>query len=124
MRLIWLADRFSVCRVADDVKLHPHASYCFTAKTETEHSLVCRMEDVPENTIAREDDWCGFCIEGTLDFSLIGILAKIASVLAEAKIPVFVVSTYNTDYIFLKRAEECAAKTALTRAGYEIEHRR
>jgi len=124
MRLIWLADRFSVCRVADDVRLHPHASYCFTAKTETEHSLVCRMEDVPEHTIAREDDWCGFCIEGTLDFSLIGILAKIASVLAEAKIPIFVVSTYNTDYIFLKRAEERAAKTALLRAGYEIEHRR
>ena len=120
MRLIWLADRFSVCRVADDVRLHPHASYCFTAKTETEHSLVCRMEDVPEHTIAREDDWCGFCIEGTLDFSLIGILARISALLAEAGIGIFAVSTYNTDYILTKSGNFADALYVLARAGYTV----
>ena len=52
--------------------------------------------------VEREDGWRAFRIQGVLDFSLIGILSKITSILAEHSIGVFAISTYNTDYIFVK----------------------
>ena len=70
----------------------------FIGKTDEEKSLVCITSEVPENTIQRDDGWKAFCIHGVWDFSLIGILAKIATILADNGISIFAVSTYNTDY--------------------------
>ena len=56
-----------------------------------------------------------------LDFSLTGILSKIAKVLADRKIGIFAVSTYNTDYVLIKAADENEAKKALAEAGYIIQ---
>ncbi len=50
-----------------------------------------------------DDGWKAFRIQGVLDFSLIGILAKIATVLADNGISIFAVSTYNTDYVLIKK---------------------
>ena len=75
----------------------------FLGKTEDELSVVLPTKNVPSITVSREDDWQGFKIEGVLDFSLVGILAKIASLLAAATISIFAISTYNTDYILVKR---------------------
>ena len=81
---------------------------------------MCKTQDAPSETIARDDGWGGFRIEGTLDFSLIGILSKISSLLAENKIGIFAVSTYNTDYIFVKKDALSDALSILKRAGYDI----
>ena len=94
--------------------------FCFTGKTDEEISLVCKTEDVPENTLERDDGWKGFRITGVLDFSLIGILSKISSILAENKIGIFAVSTYNTDYIFVKEENFGKAINALKDSGYDI----
>ncbi len=56
----------------------------------------------PSNVIKRDDGWKAFCIQGILDFSLIGILSKIAAILADNDISIFAASTYNTDYVFVK----------------------
>ena len=80
---------------------------------------MCRTCDAPENA-RREDGWRGFRVAGTLDFSLIGILAKITAVLAEKKIGVFVVSTFDTDYIFVKKERFDEAREALVEAGYSF----
>lgn len=61
-----------------------------------------------------------FRIEGTLDFSLIGILSRITSLLAENGIGIFAVSTYNTDYIFVKEENFLPALSVLKKNGYEI----
>ena len=61
-----------------------------------------------------------FRIQGVLDFSLTGILAKIAALLAEEKIGIFAVSTYNTDYILVKKENEEKALGKLAGAGYEV----
>ena len=61
----------------------------------------------------------GFRIEGILDFSLTGILARISGILAEAGIGIFAVSTYNTDYILVKKENMRRAMEALAAAGYE-----
>ena len=54
------------------------SDFYFIAKTDEEISLVCKTENTPQKTVAREDGWRGFRIQGILDFSLIGILAKIS----------------------------------------------
>ena len=120
MRIKKMNRDFSVCRVADYTFVNLHADYCFIEKTEEENSLVCMTEDVPANTTEREDGWKAFRIEGVLDFSLIGILAGIAGVLAEHGISIFAVSTYNTDYVLVKRENYGKALEILGGAGYEI----
>ncbi|MBO4475074.1 MAG: ACT domain-containing protein, partial [Clostridiales bacterium] len=94
--------------------------FVFVGKTDEELSLVCQTEDVPENTTDRDDGWKAFRIEGVLDFSLVGILSEISGVLAEAKIGIFAVSTYNTDYILVKEENFERAMEALETAGYEV----
>ena len=94
--------------------------YCFVGKTDEELSLVCLTSKVPQNTIEREDGWKAFRIQGILDFSLIGILAPIANILAENKIGIFAVSTYNTDYILVKQENFEKAATLLADNGYSI----
>lgn len=109
---------FSVCKVPDFSGATMDSGFCALVRTDEENSLVCETCRVPENAAAREDGWRAFRIAGVLDFSLIGILAKIASLLAEAGISIFAVSTYNTDYILTKDMERALA--ALKAAGYEI----
>ncbi len=111
---------FTVCKVADFSKVKFEAEYCFIGKTADENSLVCRTEDVPSNTVAREDGWRAFRVEGILDFSLTGILAKITALLAKEKIGIFTVSTFNTDYILVKKENEIKALRSLGSAGYRI----
>lgn len=82
--------------------------------------MVCASEDVPINTIVRDDGWKGFKIQGILDFSLIGILSKISVLLAENNISIFAISTYNTDYIFIKEKNYELALKVLQEEGYEI----
>lgn len=79
------------------------SEYCFIGKTNEEKSLMCITSEVPENTIQCDDGWKAFRIQGVLDFSLIGILAKVATVLADNGISIFAVSTYNTDYVLIKK---------------------
>ena len=64
---------------------------------------MCPECIAPQNALVRDDGWRAMRIEGILDFSLVGILAKLAGVLANQQIPVFAVSTYNTDYLLVKK---------------------
>lgn len=113
---------FSVCKVQDYSLVDFSSEFCFTAKTDEENSLVCQTKDVPKNTTARDDGWKAFRIdEGTLDFSLIGILAKITTILAKSKIGIFAISTFNTDYVLTKSENFENALEVLKNAGYEIE---
>ncbi|MBO6140550.1 MAG: ACT domain-containing protein [Ruminococcus sp.] len=112
--------RLTVCKVSDVKDIDLKCGFCFVGVTGDEVSLVCKTDKTPQGTTAREDGWRGFRIKGELDFSLIGILGKIAGILADEKISIFAVSTYNTDYILVK--EECFEKalTALERNGIKI----
>lgn len=111
---------FSVCKVRDYSLVNPEQEFCFIGKTDEEKSLVCITENVPQNTIEREDGWKAFRIQGVLDFSLIGILSKISSLMAENGIGIFAVSTYNTDYILVKKENYSKALKVLSDTGYQI----
>lgn len=112
---------FSVCKVTDYTLVNLDSEYVFIGKTDEECSLVCITSEVPSNTTERTDGWRAFRIEGVLDFSLIGILSKICGILAENKIGVVALSTYNTDYVLTKKEQFANALQALKNAEYEVE---
>ena len=110
----------SVCKVEDYSGVDLSRPFCFTGCTDEERSLVCPTEMIPDNTIERDDGWKAFRIVGTLDFSLIGILARISKILASNEIGIFAISTYNTDYILTKEDNFEKAISVLKSAGYRI----
>lgn len=120
MELRVLPMAFSVCQVKDFSAVDQHGPFCFTACTDEESSLVCPTDAVPQETLKREDGWRALRVEGVLDFSLIGILARISAILAKQSIGIFVVSTYNTDYVLVKEAKLAQAQEALKQNGYTI----
>ena len=121
MILKTLPQLFTISKLPSLEKLPTLTPTTFLSVTEEEISLVCPTVRVPENTTHREDGWRGFYIAGELDFSLIGILAKISAILAGEGIGIFVVSTYNTDYVFVKEENFRRAMEALKESGYLVQ---
>ena len=121
MELKIIPQEFSVCKVLDYSQVDLNQPFVFTGSTDEEKSLVCPISFVPRNTTARENGWRAFRIEGVLDFSLIGILSKISSVLADNGIGIFAISTFNTDYILTKTENFESSIQALKSAGYCIQ---
>ena len=120
MELKRIKHKLSVCKVADIENIDLTAEFCFIGKTDEELSLVCKTEDAPLKTVERDDGWKGFRIQGVLDFSMIGILSKLSGILAENKIGIFAVSTYNTDYILVKEENYERALAVLASEGYTV----
>ena len=120
MELKKLPYRLSVCKISNVAAIDLQKEFYFIGRTDEELSLVCRTEDVPAHTIECDDGWRGFRIQGVLDFSLIGILSKLSAILAEHKIGIFAVSTYNTDYILVKEENYDRALSALAAQGYTV----
>ena len=75
---------FSVCRVRDYSGVDIERPFTFTGRTDRERSLVCPTSDVPSDVMDREDGWRALRVSGTLDFSLVGIISRIAGVLSAA----------------------------------------
>lgn len=120
MEIKRIHQEFSVCQVENYSLVNLDSEYSFIGKTNEEKSLVCITSDVPSNVIQRDDGWKAFCIQGVLNFSLIGILSKIATVLANNGISIFAVSTYNTDYVLIKKENYQRGLDILKSSGYEI----
>ena len=120
MELKKIEHDLTVCKVASEADIDLTKSFYFIGKTDEEISLVCITDDTPNNILEREDGWKAFKIQGILDFSLIGILSKISTILAENEIGIFVVSTFNTDYILVKKENFDRALRLLESNGYTI----
>ena len=120
MRIKKIDYDFSVCKVADYSLVDLTADYCFVSKTEEENSLVCITDNVPLKVVRREDGWKAFRVQGSLDFSLIGIVSGISGILADNQISIFVLSTFDTDYVLTKTENYQSALDILEAAGYEI----
>ncbi|WP_315459472.1 ACT domain-containing protein [uncultured Streptococcus sp.] len=115
-----ITEEFAVCQVEDYSQVNLENPFVFTGATDDEKSLACPSALVPENALTVDKTWSAFRIEGVLDFSLIGILSKISSLLAENNIGIFAISTYNTDYILTKTTDFQSALRVLEEAGYQI----
>ncbi len=103
-RLLLLPDRLAVCQL-DASSTTPDWATCGSfysiTRTPDELSIVCAEAQVPGD-VKPEGGWRAFKVEGTLDFALTGVLESIARPLADAKVSIFAVSTFNTDYVLVK----------------------
>lgn len=122
MILTVLTETFSICKLKDYSKVDLNRPFVFTGSTDEERSLVCPTPLVPSDTLERSDGWRAFRVDGTLDFSLVGILAGISDVLAKGGIGIFAVSTFNTDYVFTKADRFEEALRLLSASGYGIKY--
>ena len=91
----------------------------FISKTQDELSIVCPSSFEIES-LDTESDWQALEVVGPLGFSLTGIMANISGVLARAKISIFSISTYDTDYILVKKQTASLALNALKKDGYNV----
>lgn len=120
MKIERLQADFSICKLKNLLMVNFEDEFLFLSKTDEELSLVCKTDCVPLETIECEHGWKAFRIQGVLDFSLVGILSKISSILAENDVGLFAVSTFNTDYILVKENQFNSALTALEKSGYTV----
>lgn len=117
-----LENKYGVCRLDASESVPKWAiggDFYSITKTSDELSIVCCEDNIP-NGIKYERDWRILKVEGPLDFSLIGILSSISGLLAKQKISVFVVSTYDTDYILIKGKDMEKSIDVLSVEGYNI----
>lgn len=115
MTLELLEKEYAVCRLAEPVL--PDGEFVSLTVSSAEISLVCEAAAAPGDG-AVERGWRGLRVAGVLDFSLVGILAGLTSALAEAGVPVFALSTYDTDYLFVKEENLETALRSLAAASH------
>jgi len=87
-------------------------SFCSITRTPDELSIVCPQDKIPAGVLA-EKDWRAFKVEGPLGFELTGIVSSLSAPLAEEKISIFYISTYETDYLLVEEKNLNKAKNIL-----------
>lgn len=117
-----LNGKYGVCGLDESEEIPDWAykgEFYSISKTSEELSIVSSESNIPNN-IQYEGDWRILKVQGPLDFSLVGILSSISAVLARRKISVFVISTYDTDYILVKEKDLRESMDSLVAEGYNI----
>ncbi len=117
-----LQHKYAVCQLSAKTALPDWATgdeLLAFVRTDEELSIVCPSDGVPQGVLA-EDGWRAVKVVGPLDFSLLGVLAHLTAVLAEAGVSIFALSTYNTDYLLLKGECLDEAVAALREAGHRV----
>jgi hypothetical protein len=110
-----LPNSLAVCQFAKNASIPSYvfkSTFFSITQTDEELSVVCEQSLVPTD-VKKADDWRAFKVEGPLDFSQVGILSSLAKPLAENKIPIFVISTYDTDYLLVQSKYFIDAKKVL-----------
>lgn len=122
MELTVSPEVLGICRLKPDAAMPKWAlrsPFFSVTRTQDELSVVCAESFIPED-VASEGGWRCLNVRGPLDFSLTGILASLATPLAEAGLSIFAISTYDTDYILVKEAQIGRARSVLTQQGHHI----
>jgi len=117
-----LAEKFGICKLSSGAEIPKWASrgeFFSITHTADELSIVCPDSQIPGH-LSAESNRRILKIEGPLDFSLTGILSSLLQPLADAKISVFTLSTFDTDYILLKNEDLVQATEILRSAGHRI----
>lgn len=117
---------FAVCRLPAGAPLPAWASdsspWWSVTRSENELSIVAPEHSVPQPFNGEiERGWAALRVAGTLEFSEIGILARLTRALAESRISVFAISTFDTDYLLVKQVDLTRAIDAWRSEGIEID---
>lgn len=122
LTLALLPDRLMVCRLSPEAAIPDWAKFggiSAVVRTCDELSIVCLDGAVPDGVPA-EHGWCALKVVGPLQFSMVGILVSLAMPLSQAGVSIFVISTYDTDYLLVKGLDLSDALLALRQAGHTI----
>jgi len=120
-----LPNNFAICRLDKGAGIPDWAlasSFFSLTRSAEELSVVCPQNLVPEG-IRRNAGWRCLKVEGPLDLSATGVLASLTNPLAQEGISVFAVSTYDTDYLLVKKKDLKKAVIVLSRNGHQISFR-
>jgi hypothetical protein len=123
VQLYALDDLYAVVRLEPDADIPSWARtghFWSVTRSDSELSVVCPQEQVPSDASA-ERGWCAFEVAGPLDFSLTGVVASLVTPLADEDIPLFVVSTFETDYLLVREHDLHRSVAALTSAGHSVD---
>jgi len=115
----------SICRLERNALIPEWAlndKFFSITRTAEELSVVCPQDQVPPG-ILKQDGWKALQVEGPLDFSLTGVLASLTEPLAKEGISVFAISTYDTDYLLVKKELLERAIKILVKRGYQVQNR-
>lgn len=120
--LAWLEGEYTIHRLEPDAVLADGLlaeTTCWIARTPEELSIVCPAALEIDGS-QRSEGWSCLKVAGPLEHGLTGILAGIAATLADAEVPIFALSTYDTDYVLVRTEQLQVAATALQGAGYPL----
>src|SRR4051794_19485646 len=123
LKLFALDELYEVVRLHPDTGIPDWATtghFWSVTRSDAELSVVCPQDDVPPDASA-ERGWCALEVAGPLDFSLTGVVASLVTPLAEDEIPLFVVSTFETDYLLVRERDLHRSVEALTGAGHSVD---
>jgi hypothetical protein len=123
MELNVLSETFAITRLSADAAVPAWVGgndLLAVVRTRGELSIVCREDAVPATLSEVQRNFRGLAVVGHLDFSLTGIIAQLAQPLADAGIPIFGISTYDTDHILVRGDRLDDAKSALVAAGHIV----
>jgi hypothetical protein len=116
-----LPGQFAVCRLPADAPIPAWALtrvFASVTRTEDELSIVCPAENLPSD-VKSQPGWICFKLEGPFAFSATGILAAFIDPLSRSGVPIFAISTFDTDYVLIENDHRGVAETALREAGHE-----
>jgi uncharacterized protein len=125
LKLHMLGETFTINKLpqfAEIPSILSQGEMCFIFRTDDELSIICPDYMAPNN-VQQELGWRCFKVEGEMKLQEVGVLAAIAQPLAEAEVPMFAVSTFNTDYVFVMEENLVDAVHALQKAGHEFLHK-
>jgi hypothetical protein len=122
LTLTLMPDRLAVCCMdsSADVPAWAFGPGFFSVTRTVEELSIVTQEDAPPPGILHEPGWRCLKLEGQFDFALTGILASLATPLADAGVGIFAISTYNTDYVLVKQTDLAQAVAALQAAGHRV----
>ncbi len=122
LKFRWITGSFAVCRLPPDAALPAWALeglFSTITRTADELSIACPEENVPAGVKA-DKGWICFKLEGPFPFSQTGVLSSFIGPLAESGVPIFAISTFDTDYVMVKDEFAGATLEALQEAGHEL----
>jgi hypothetical protein len=121
VRLEPVAGEYAICRLSpgDEVPSWAGGELLATVRTGEELSLVCDSASLPGGVDCSRG-WRALRIAGAMDLSLTGVLARLLAPLADAEVPIFAISTFDTDYVLVPGERLGEATQVLAAAGYEI----
>ena len=123
LQLTLIPERFAVCRLdpsAETPRWAEGGPFVSVTRTPRELSVVCRAENVPPEMPCADVGWRCFQVAGPLDFTQVGVMASLVAPLAAARVSVFTVATYETDYLLVQETHLQEAVDALLGAGHRL----